>query len=116
MGRTYLECNQDLPCLNFWYGSPRNSIVFECSYDGSYTNNLIDLENGRIWGIVGTDEEPEIMKEGSDENVSDNYWSLEGVVYDQEEEEYIYEGAFEIMEKNDEETPNWDNYLDFYWR
>ena len=86
--------------------------MFECNYDGSYTNTLIDLENGQIWGIVGTDEEPEIMEEDENDSYYDRSW--EGVVYEQEEEEN--EETFEIIEENEDQTRNWDNYWDFYWR
>ena len=109
IGRQYLECNQDFPCLNFWYGSSRNSIVFECSYDGSYTNTIIDLQSGLIWGIFGTDEEPEIIVEESENNSA-----YPEIIHDQEEEDF--DEIFEIMEENEEKSANWDTYWDFYWR
>ncbi|CAG5102545.1 Oidioi.mRNA.OKI2018_I69.chr1.g351.t1.cds [Oikopleura dioica] len=104
-GRRYLECSRNLPCLDFWYGSSKNDVVFECDAGGSYTSTLIDLQTGRIWAIFGEEKEAEEEEEGVDSRVG-------FAEYEEEEEEEV-----EIVEVEDDGgvTQEWDAYWDFYW-
>ena len=91
--------------MEFWYGSSKDDVVFECDAFGSYTSTLIDLQTGEIWAVFGDEEEPE---EGNEVDYRVGF-----VQYEEEEEEE----EFEVVEIKEEEAvaQEWDAYWDFYW-